>query len=231
MALDNTSALVGIRGCSTGPSVGHDGRMTGRFIVLEGGEGSGKSTQVRCLAERLGACGADVLVTFEPGATARGVSLRRLLLDDDSPIDGRAELLLMVADRAQHVAEVVRPALAADRVVLCDRFAPSTLAYQGVGRDLGVDEVSAVSTFAAGGLEPDLVVVLDVTDEVAAQRRPVASDRLERAGAAFHTRVRAAYRDLARAFGWVVVDGAGTVDDVADAVWVVVRDRFGFADG
>jgi dTMP kinase len=197
--------------------------MRGRFIVLEGGEGSGKSTHAARLAARAREAGADVVTTFEPGATERGAALRALLLDDAAPIDPRAELLLMAADRAQHVAQVVRPALAAGKVVVCDRFAPSTLAYQGVGRGLGVEEVRTVSDFATAGLVPDVVIVLDVDDVVATQRRPVAADRMERAGAEFHARVRGAYRELAAAEGWVVLDGSGAVDVVADAVWEVVE--------
>jgi dTMP kinase len=197
--------------------------VRGLFIVLEGGEGSGKSTQVARLAQRLAECGADVVTTFEPGATPRGAALRALLLDDAAPLDARAELLLMAADRAQHVSEVVRPALAAGRVVVSDRFTPSTLAYQGVGRGLGVEAVGVVSAFAAGGLGPDLVIVLDVDADVAARRRPIAADRMERAGDEFHDRVRAAYRELAAAHGWTVVDGGGEVDDVAAAVWSVVE--------
>lgn len=197
--------------------------MAGRFIVLEGGEGSGKSTQVARLATAVQAAGLEVVTTFEPGATARGAALRALLLDDAAPLDARAELLLMAADRAQHVTEVVRPALAAGQVVISDRFTPSTLAYQGVGRDLGVEAVGVVSAFASGGLEPDLVIVLDVDADVAARRRPVARDRMERAGAEFHARVRGAYRELAAEFGWVVVDGNGDVEAVAAAVWSVVE--------
>jgi dTMP kinase len=203
--------------------VGHDGQVRGRFIVVEGGEGSGKSTQVERLAQRLRDQGVDVLTTFEPGATARGASLRRLLLDDGSPLDARAELLLMAADRAQHVSEVVRPALAAGTTVVCDRYTPSTLAYQGVGRGLGVDAVAAVNAFATGDLVPDIVVVLDVRDDVAAQRRPVAGDRMERAGAEFHERVRAAYRDLASAHGWHLLDANGPIDAVGEAVWQAVE--------
>ena len=197
--------------------------VPGHFVVLEGGEGIGKSTQVARLAARLSERGVDVVTTFEPGATERGAALRQLLLHDGAPLDPRAELLLMAADRAAHVREVVRPALAAGKVVVCDRFAPSTLTYQGVGRGLGVEAVEAVSAFATDGLQPDLVIVLDVDDAVAARRRPVAEDRMERAGAEFHARVRAAYRELAARYGWVVVDGAGAVDAVADAVWAVVE--------
>jgi dTMP kinase len=196
--------------------------VAGCFIVLEGGEGSGKSTQLARLAERVRAEGRQVVQTFEPGATPRGAALRRLLLDDDQPLDARAELLLMAADRAQHVAEVVAPARAAGAVVVCDRFAPSTLVYQGVARGLGAAEVAVISDYAAAGTQPDLVIVLDVDEATASQRRPTPADRLEREGSAFHATVRQAYRDLAAEYGWVVIDGSGSPDAVADAVWTVV---------
>jgi dTMP kinase len=201
----------------------------GCFVVLEGGEGSGKSTQAERLRARLEQHGVAVVVTFEPGATARGAVLRRALLDDASPLDARAELLMLLADRAQHVAEVVRPALERGAVVVCDRFTPSTLAYQGVARGLGVETVLVTDAVATGGLAPDVVVVLDVAAETAAARLPAATDRFEAAGAAFHERVRAAYRELAPHHGWDIVDGNATADDVADAVWRVVAPRLDLA--
>jgi dTMP kinase len=188
------------------------------FVVVEGGEGSGKSTQVQRLAAWLRARGREVVVTFEPGDTKMGAQMREVLLHGDAPLDDHAELLLMLADRAQHVAEVIRPALARGAVVVSDRFTPSTLAYQGVGRGLGVDAVAALDAFATGGLVPDLVVVLDVADAVAEARLPPGRDRVERAGAAFHAQVRGAYRDLAVARGWCIVDGSGTPDEVAARV-------------
>ncbi|MCZ7535369.1 MAG: dTMP kinase [Acidimicrobiia bacterium] len=156
--------------------------VAGRFVVLEGGEGSGKSTQVPLLAQRLGATGREVVVTFEPGATKRGAELRRFLLHDGDPLDARAELLVMAADRAQHVAQVVRPALARGADVVCDRFEPSSLAYQGAARGLGVEAVESVSRWATGGLVADLVVVLDVPDDLAESRVPEERDRLESEG-------------------------------------------------
>lgn len=197
--------------------------VAGSFIVLEGGEGSGKSTQCRLLEARLRAAGHDVVATFEPGATARGATLRRVLLDDHAPLDPRAELLLMVADRAQHVAEVVAPAVARGAVVVCDRFTPSTLVYQGVARGLGVDVAGAADALARGDVAPDIVVVLDVDEAVAAARRSRPADRMEAEGSAFHARVRAAYRELAAAQGWIVVDGSTAPDAVAGAVWDAVR--------
>lgn len=198
----------------------------GRFIVLEGGEGSGKSTQVPRLAERLRAAGREVVVTFEPGATVRGAELRRFVLDTEDPLDPRAELLVMVADRAQHVAEVIAPALRRGADVVSDRYAPSTLAYQGMARGLGVDEVERISRWGAAGVEPDLVIVLDVPDEVANARVPSSRDRVERAGDEFHAAVRGAYRELAGDRGWVVVDATPSPDEVAERIWDVVCGRF-----
>lgn len=188
-----------------------------RFIAFEGGEGSGKSTQARLLAEVLGA-----VLTHEPGGTALGRRIRSLVLDPDGghAVDRRAEALLMAADRAQHVAEVIRPALDAGRDVVSDRFSGSTLAYQGYGRGLELDDLAWLSRWASGGLEPDLVVLLDVPPEVAAGRLAGDPDRMESAGQAFHDRVAAGYRVLAADHPgrWVVVDGTGTVDEVAARV-------------
>ncbi len=196
--------------------------MTGVLIVLEGGEGSGKSTQAARLVARLRGGGSDVVPTFEPGGTELGRSIRALLLHGAEPVAPLTEALLMAADRAEHVETVVRPALARGAHVVCDRFVPSSLVYQGVGRGLGVDAVDAMNRTATGGLVPAVVVVLDVTDAVAARRVPAARDRMERAGAGFHARVRAAYRDLAAERGWVVVDGTPDPDVVEAAVWSVV---------
>ena len=120
----------------------------------------------------------------------------------------------MLADRAEHVASVIRPALERGAIVISDRYSPSTLAYQGVARGLGVAIVDQLNAIATGGLEPDAVVVLDLSNEVARNRVPNARDRLERAGGEFHATVRSAYRDLAPARGWVVIDGSGSTDDV-----------------
>jgi dTMP kinase len=184
------------------------------FVVLEGGEGSGKSTQASRLASWMAEQGHEVVSTFEPGDSKLGAQMRDLLLHGEGPLDARSELLLMLADRAQHVAEVIRPALARGAVVISDRYSPSTLAYQGVGRDLGVADVEQMDAVATGGLQPDVVVVLDVPDGLAEARVATVRDRLERAGDDFHARVRAAYRDLAAERGWQVVDGSGEPDDV-----------------
>jgi dTMP kinase len=190
----------------------------GRFIVLEGGEGCGKSTQAALLAGRLGA-----LLTREPGGTATGERVRSLILDPDLPaLAVKAEVLLLLAARAQHVAEIIEPALAAGRPVVCDRFSGSTLAYQGYGRGVALDVLERMSAWAAGDLAPDLVVLLEVTGDVA--RRRVSgrgpADRMEGEGAAFFARVDAGFRALAAADPqrWRVVDGQGTVEEVAARV-------------
>ncbi len=195
------------------------------FVVVEGGEGSGKSTQVHLLASWLRDKGHEVVLTFEPGDTKLGAQMREVLLHGDAPLDVRTELLLMLADRAQHVAEVVRPALERGAIVVSDRYAPSTLAYQGAGRGLGIEAIEALNTIATGGLEPDLVLVLDVPDKIAEARIPGHRDRVERAGLAFHARVRAAYRELAGPRGWRLVDGSGTPDEVAARIREAVGAR------
>jgi dTMP kinase len=196
----------------------------GRFIALEGLDGSGKTTQARLLAEAVGA-----LLTAEPGATELGTRLRALLLDPASPpVSMRAEALLLAADRAQHVTEVVAPALEAGRWVVSDRFSGSTLAYQGFGRGLDIDELRRLAGWASDGLTPDLTVLVDVpVEEARRRRRPGTADRLERLGDAFQERVRAGYLALA-AFdpnGWVVVEGTGDVSEVAGRILEVVTAR------
>jgi dTMP kinase len=199
----------------------------GHFVVLEGGDASGKSTQARALVERLRALQRDVVPTFEPGATEAGAAIRAVLLDGAASIDPVTEALLLAADRAQEVAEVVRPALARGADVVSDRYVPSSLAYQGIGRGLGVEQVEALNRLATGGLESDLVIVLDVEDAVATSRRAGPRDRLERAGSEFHAAVRGAYRTLAAERDWALIDGDAEVDAVAERVWSVVQERFG----
>lgn len=187
----------------------------GRLIVLEGGEAAGKSTQARRLAKRLNA-----VASFEPGATDVGRKIRRIVLGNETgDLEPWAEAMLIAADRAQHVAEVIRPALEAGRDVVCDRFVGSSLAYQGFGRGLGVEEVRQLSTWATGGLKPDAVVLLDLPAEVAAERLGDKRDRMEEAGEAFHQRVAYGFRRLAETEpGWVVVDADADVKTVEQRV-------------
>jgi dTMP kinase len=200
--------------------------VTGHFIAFEGGEGSGKSTQARRLAERLG---PPTLLTFEPGDSPLGAEVRRLVLDSpDLDITGRAEALLMAADRAQHVAEVIEPALDAGRTVICDRFAGSSIAYQGHGRQLPAAEVEQLSRWATQGRWPDLVVLLEVSPDAAEPRLRRSRDRLESAGEAFHHRVHDGFllQAMEDPDRWAIIDGTGSEDEVADAIWTVVSIRF-----
>jgi len=193
----------------------------GVFVVLEGGDGSGKSTQQSLLVARLRSAGREVVATREPGGTDVGAQMRALLLGDDT-IEPATEALVIAADRAEHVARVIRPALERGAVVVSDRHVPSSLAYQGVGRGLGVDEIANLSKWATRGLAPDLIVVLDVPAEDATKRQDGPLDRMEREPA-FRAMVNQAYRDLADQFGWSVVDGTAPVEDVAEEIWELVR--------
>jgi dTMP kinase len=198
----------------------------GLFVVFEGGEGAGKSTQVQRLAELLRAQGRDVLVTREPGATEVGERIRTLLLHEQpasTTLTPRAEALLYAADRAHHVAALVRPALARGAVVVSDRYVDSSLAYQGAGRTLPVDEVSWLSSWATGGLKPDLTVLLDVEPQVGLARagaRGAGADRLESESDAFHERVRYAFLDLATADSgrYLVLDANRSPESIAAVV-------------
>ena len=200
-------------------------RTPGRLIALEGVDGSGKSTHARLLGDALGA-----VVTAEPGGTSLGVHVRGLLLDPAlTGLADRAEALLMAADRAQHVAEVVAPALAGGRWVVTDRFSASTLVYQGYGRGLDLEDLRRLVAWAAAGTVPDLTVLLDVAPAVARARLgAMPGDRLERLDEAFHRRVAAGYAALAAAdpAGWAVVDGTGSVQEVAARVLACVAARF-----
>src|SRR5687767_13044123 len=195
---------------------------SGVFVVLEGGDGCGKSTQARLLVSRLRDLGREVVATREPGATEAGAAIRSLVLGGGD-LDPRAEALLIAADRAEHVAGVIRPALGRGAVVVSDRYIPSSLAYQGVARGLGVEEVARLSEWATGGLVPDLVIVLDVPAGEAAERRAGPQDRMEREPDSFRAAVNQAYRDLTARFGWTLVDGRESVEDVADQIWELVR--------
>jgi dTMP kinase len=191
-----------------------DGRgvSTGLFVAFEGGEGAGKSTQTKLLTSWLAERGYEVVTTREPGATPIGRQLRQLLLDRDADaLSPRAEALLYAADRAQHVAAVIRPALGRGAIVVTDRYVDSSLAYQGAGRALSTGEIDRLSQFATSGLKPDLTVLLDIRVSSGLARtsaRDAHPDRLEAESAAFHERVRSAFRELADAAPdrYVIVD-------------------------
>jgi len=168
------------------------------FLVVEGMDGAGKSTQIERLARWLTEAGSPPVVTREPGATAIGERIREILLDPASAaMDRKTEALLYAADRAQHAAEVIRPALAAGRVVISDRYVDSSLAYQGHARDLGVDEVYELNRVATRGLLPDVTFVLEVDPDTSAARVGQTPDRIEREGREFRQRVLDGYRIVA----------------------------------
>lgn len=203
------TVAAGVGGRRAGP---------GRLIVFEGGEASGKTTQAALAARRL-----DALLTREPGGTPTGERLRQIILDPAlPPLVDRAETLLLLAARAQHVAEVIGPALAAGRDVVCDRFSGSTVAYQGYGRGLDPDDLARMSLWASAGLQPDVVVYLEVAPAVAAARLGGRgpADRMEGEDGQFFARVAEGYRLLARSdpHRWRVVDGNAGVDEVAQRV-------------
>ncbi|MEA2532032.1 MAG: dTMP kinase [Thermomicrobiales bacterium] len=197
--------------------------MSGIFIVFEGPEGSGKTTQARRLATRLSAQGRDVVLTREPGGTPIGEQVRTILLDQTNcAMLPETEALLYSAARAQHVGDVIRPALERGAVVICDRFADSTLAYQGGGRGLSMDDLRAIQRLATGGLTPTLRILVDLPVEVGLRRRFGVEDevnRLDVAGIEFHRRVRSAYLEMAALDqSWIVIDGDDSVDVVEERI-------------
>ena len=195
--------------------------MTGAFLTFEGIDGSGKSTQMRMLASELRLRGLEVLATHEPGGTALGKRLREALLDPAETVDPLAEILIYAADRAQHVRTIVRPALETGHIVLSDRYADSTVAFQGAGRGFPPHLVQTVVDLATGGLKPDLTLFFDlpVADCMARTLRRtdggIHNDRLESEDAAFHTRVRKAYLDIAAAEPKrvCIIDASGSVTE------------------
>lgn len=199
----------------------------GYFISFEGGDAVGKSTQARLLGAWLGELtGREVVLTREPGGTELGKELRQAVLHGQD-MDPRTEALIYAADRAHHVASLVRPALARGAVVITDRYLDSSVAYQAGGRELGADEVELISRWAVQDLMPDATVLLDLDPAVAARRLSRAPDRLERAGHAFHRRTREAY--LSRAAEdperWVVIDASAGIEDIQAQLRVDVAAR------
>lgn len=200
----------------------------GMFITFEGGDGSGKSTQIQSVRDWFESRGREVIVTREPGGTELGTEIRRLVQNGPEDVDARTEALLYAADRAYHVATVIAPALERGAVVLGDRYIDSSLAYQGAARSLGVDEIASLSAWATRGLYPSLTFLLDLPPEVGARRRTDAPDRMERESMDFHERVRHEYLRLADAEPEriVVIDAVGTVDEVFSEIRGVLVERF-----
>lgn len=209
--------------------------MTGCFVTFEGGDGSGKSTQLRRAAERLKARGLDVVVTREPGGTPFAESARALLLEGGAR-SALSEAYLIEAARADLVGAVIRPALAAGRLVLCDRHCDSTLAYQGFGRGLDLDALRALNRAATGGAEPDLTLLYDLDPEQGLERRANAagsSNRIDREPLEFHRRVRSGFLALARAEPgrFVVLEGALDPARLEALTWAAIEPRLARLDG
>ncbi len=201
------------------------------FITLEGPDGSGKTTQIRLLAEWLREQDYEVVLTREPGGTGIGDQIRVVLHDPrNTAMDARTEILLFSASRAQHVAQRIRPALAAGKIVISDRYADSTLAYQGYGRGLNLETLRTITAFATGGLTPDLTLYLDITSQEGLQRRRLGGgewNRLDAETLGFHQRVRSGYLELAglEPERWVVIDAARSVEEVQAEIRSLVKAR------
>ena len=201
--------------------------MTGLFITFEGGEGCGKSTQIAALKARLEDMGKTVVQTREPGGTALGESVRSLLQHDDAGqgMSPEAELLLFAASRAQHVRELIAPAIAQGQIVLCDRFLDSTTVYQGVARAIDSKKVETINQFAIGDTKPDLTILIDLPPEIGLARVHARSDgqldRMEKEAIEFFQAVRQGYLDLAKSEPkrFLVLDGNQSVEELETQIW------------
>ena len=206
--------------------------MTGLFITFEGGDGSGKTTQINLLASWLESEGHTVVITREPGGTDLGTELRNIILHREGFIAPRAEALLYAADRSHHIHTLVRPALQRGEIVVQDRYLDSSVAYQGAGRVLDPTEVRNISVWATENLMPDLTVVLDVPASVAKERQAAGErqyDRLEAEAEDFHTRVRESYVALAaeEPHRFLVIDGESSIEEIHQAIVDKVSDLLG----
>ncbi|MBU0562836.1 MAG: dTMP kinase [Gammaproteobacteria bacterium] len=210
--------------------------MKGLFVTLEGPEGAGKSTNREYLAERLRACGVDVVLTREPGGTPLAERIRELLLTPaDEPMAVDTELLLVFAARAQHLAQVIRPALERGAVVLCDRFTDATYAYQGGGRGLSIERIAQLEAFVQGELRPDLTLVFDLPVEVGLARAAARGrlDRFEQEGLRFFESVRRAYLERAKAAPsrYRIIDAGQPLNVVQQNVQALIPELMGRLDG
>ncbi len=193
----------------------------GFFVVFEGGDGAGKSTQVKQLTEKLTKLNETVVLTCEPGGTELGKKIREILLDQNEfEVSPRMEALLFAADRSINMSQIIKPALEKGNVVIADRHIDSSIAYQGVGRGLGAQTIEEISRWAVQGIVPDLTVLLDV-DANTGQSRLQTKDRLDRESNDFHTKVNQAFRDLAKAYPdrYIVIDAAKPVEEISDLVF------------
>ncbi len=198
----------------------------GLFITVEGADGCGKTTQLNLIAQYLRDMGADVLLTREPGGAQLGLELREILLHYDGFVSSKCESFLFFADRAQHVDTVIKPAIQQGKIVVCDRYTDSTVAYQGYGKGVDISQIQYLNNLATDSLLPDLTIVFDVDSEIAQQRVGAQKDRLESEGIDFHARVRNGYLQIAKSepLRVKVVDANPPVDVVFESVKSIIDD-------
>ncbi len=202
---------------------------SGTFITLEGPEGAGKTTQVKLLSKTLSSVGIDHVITRDPGGTPLGKQIRRILLNPENPVEPMAELLLYQADRAQHVAEVIMPSLMQGKMVICDRYIDSTMAYQGYGRNIDFKLIEQLNVMSTGGLRPELTILFDIESaDGLARLHPGGHDRLEREAIEFHRSVRKGYLDLAakEPERWRILDATKALTTVQEDLRRIIYDRF-----
>ncbi len=202
----------------------------GSFITLEGPEGAGKTTQVRLLSKQLDSLEIPHVVTRDPGGTPLGKQIRRILLNPENPVQPITELLLYQADRAQHVAEIIKPALEEGKLVICDRYIDSTIAYQGYGRGIDFALIDELNQIATGGLMPELTILFDIeSSDGLARLHPGGHDRLEREAIEFHLKVRKGYLELAARYPerWKVLDASKPLSSAQTELRRIVAERVG----
>lgn len=205
---------------------------SGIFISLEGPDGAGKTTQLKLLSKYLDSINCQYIITRDPGGTPLGKQIRRIVLHSEGDVSPVTELLLYQADRAQHVSEIIGPALAKGTVVLCDRYVDSTLAYQGYGRNIDLSLIRQLNEIATGGLMPELTILFDIDTEAGLSRlHPSGHDRLEREATDFHKRVRNGYLELAKAEPqrWRIIDAGRAMSAVQEDLQSIIAEKLGVA--
>lgn len=197
----------------------------GLFITLEGADGCGKTTQLNLLKEYLTSSGYEIVVTREPGGKGLGEKLREILLNYDGEVSDRCEAFLYLADRAQNIDTIIKPAINSGKIVLCDRHTDSSVAYQGYGREQNIDNINMLNELAVNGVHPDLTIVFDIDTETSMARVGAEKDRLESAGIEFHKRVRNGYLEIAKKNPQriKVVDASQTIEDVQRDVIKIIE--------
>lgn len=197
----------------------------GLFITLEGADGCGKTTQLNLLKEYLTSRGYEIVVTREPGGKGLGEKLREILLNYDGEVSDRCEAFLYLADRAQNIDTIIKPAINSGKIVLCDRHTDSSVAYQGYGREQNIDNINMLNELAVNGVHPDLTIVFDIDTETSMERVGAEKDRLESAGIEFHKRVRNGYLEIAKKNSQriKVVDASQTIEDVQRDVIKIIE--------